>query len=53
MAEKLTIDQTGGFGSDHTLSPSTNDPLGVLHSVPDPDEGLSEEERHKLVIVIV
>lgn len=26
-----------------------NDPLGVLHKIPDPDEGLSEEEKHKLV----
>lgn len=26
-----------------------NDPLGVLHSVPDPDEGLSEEERQEIV----
>lgn len=36
-------------------SPSLNggidlkaDPLGVLRTVPDPDEGLSEEERTKL-----
>lgn len=54
MAEKPISDQHGGSGSDR--SPSLNekpnlreDPLGVLQKVPDPDEGLSEEERHKLV----
>jgi len=53
MAEKLTTDHIGGSGSDHSPSLSKDDPLGVLLKLPDPDEGLSEEERLKLVSVIV
>jgi len=56
MAEKPTNNHYGS-GSDHSPSlrekPNLKeDPLGVLQRVPDPDEGLSEEERHKLVSMI-
>lgn len=44
------------YSSDHSPLPEKgeagslrDDPLGVLRSVPDPDEGLSEEEKLKLV----
>lgn len=53
MAEKAEARQHAESGSDR--SPSANemmpvkaDPLGVLNSVPDPDAGLSDEERIKL-----
>lgn len=43
--------------SDHSPVPGEkvdpkDDPLGVLNSVPDPDKGLSEEEKHKLVCML-
>lgn len=44
-----------GSDSDHqqqnekAIARPLDDPLGTLNSVPDPDEGLSEEEREKLV----
>jgi len=56
MTEKIRPDHIGDSSSDR--SPSfhekvnlKDDPLGVLHTVPDPDEGLSEEERRKLVCI--
>jgi len=54
MAEKPTSNQLDSTNNDHLPSVSRKlsikeDPLGVLSKVPDPDEGLSDEERHKLV----
>lgn len=53
LGEK-TITKDAGYASDRSPSlkdkrDSNSDPLGVLNTIRDPDEGLSEEERHRLV----
>lgn len=62
MADLKTLDNTTRHTEDKDYSSEQSpipekgeaeslhdDPLGVLRSVPDPDEGLSAEERLKLV----
>lgn len=53
-ASRTPAEKTGNYHDDRSPSMDDkvdvkNDPLGVLQKVPDPDQGLSEDEKRKLV----